>query len=83
MISVLNSPMTLSAKGESLFGVEKGKIRPVESGCQRPARCRMLHRKQPMGRLPRLEDLSCCRLTKENGTHPSEGNYLRRLQIMC
>ena len=44
----------------------------VESGRQRPARRLMLHRKQSLGRLPRLEGLPRrSRLTKENETHPS------------
>ena len=43
----------------------------VEGGRQRPARRRMLHRQQPLGRLPRLEGLpSRSRLTQKFGTHP-------------
>ena len=63
--------------GRGLFEWGRGRLfrggaSLVENGRQRPARRRMLPRKQSLGRLPRLEGLPHSnRLTKESGTHPN------------
>ena len=55
--------------------VQAGGVPLVEGGRQRPARRQMLHRQQPLGRLPRLEGLPRrSRLTTKNGMHPVSGD---------
>ena len=51
--------------------IQKGERPLVESGRQRPAHRKMLPRKHPLVRLPRMKSLSRrSRITKENGMHP-------------
>ena len=69
--------------GRGIFEWRRGRLfrggaSLVENGRQRPARRRMLPRKQSLGRLPRLEGLPHSnRLTKESGTHPNAKVNLR------
>ena len=52
--------------------IQNGGMPLVKSGRQRPARHKMLPRKHPLARLPRIKGLSHrSRITKENGMHPT------------